>query len=106
MEATGAASDAMPTLMPEQNLKPSHGITMDILPMDTTILARDQLMLRLRASHTTTHIIHIMLDTTILAKDQLMPNLKASHGTGMVDMVVMEDTTGVRTTKNNETNLS
>merc|ERR1719384_2254812 len=99
MEATGAASDAMPTLMPEQNLKPSHGITMDILPMDTTILARDHLMLNLRASHTTALIIHIMLDTTILAKDQLMPNLKANHGTDMVAWEVMEDTTGVRTTK-------
>merc|ERR1719384_1223021 len=106
MEATGAASDAMPTLMPEQNLKPSHGITMDILPMDTTILAKDQLMPSLKASHGITMDI-LPTDTTILAKDQLMPNLKASHGTGMADMVMeaMEDT-GVRTTTKNETDLS
>merc|ERR1712088_25791 len=97
----------------------------DILPMDTTILAKDQLMPNPKPSHITTWaIIHIMLDTTILAKDQLMPNLKATHGEDMVagedtalakdqlmpnlkathgtDMVageVTEDTTGVRKAK-------
>merc|ERR1711909_152971 len=54
---------------------------------------------------TTTGIIHIMLDTTILARDQLM--LSQNHiGEDMVDTVDMVDITGVRTTKDSETDLS
>merc|ERR1712200_386541 len=108
MEVGMAASDVMLTPMPSLNLKPSHTFTTDIIPPTTTLLAKDQLMPKpnLRANHTySMGIIHIMLDTTILARDQLM--LSQNHiGEDMVDTVDMVDITGVRTTKDNETDLS
>merc|ERR1712200_70740 len=109
-----AASDVMLTLMPKPNQKASHGTMVDMVVMEvgedgmaaSAVLLTLNLSLKLRANHTTTTgIIHIMLDTTILARDQLM--LSQNHiGEDMVDTVDMVDITGVRTTKDNETDLS
>merc|ERR1711894_358280 len=98
-------------LMPKPNQKASHGTMVDMVVMEdgmaaNAVLLTLNLSLKLRANHTTTTgIIHIMLDTTILARDQLM--LSQNHiGEDMVDTVDMVDITGVRTTKDNETDLS
>merc|ERR1712150_148058 len=99
-------------LMPKPNQKASHGTMVDMVVMEVgedgmaanAVLLTLNLSLKLRANHTySMGIIHIMLDTTILARDQLM--LSQNHI--MVD--ILEDTvdiTGVRTTKDNETDLS